>query len=380
MYIKEVKAHVIKNSRGEDAIEVLINKKYKGSAPSGASTGIHEVPCFSPQGILASVSFLNTHAHLPGLKIEEFSDLALFDPWISEIGGNAVLALQSACLQALSEGDIAPYLSSSLKFPIPLGNCIGGGAHTHLKSIDIQEFLLLPQAKTFSERVFLNRHVYHVIEKLTAAKKKTDEGAFILKQNDEETFSFLSALLDDLRSCGFSLRFGIDMASSQFYDKGKYHYKHFSLASPKKVFSPKQQIAQVNTWIKKYDLAYIEDPLFEEDFFGFSQIHKKNTLLCGDDLVATNIERLKEALKQNSINSIIVKPNQIGSLVRTKEIVDFCRKKGIRTVISHRSGETMDPLIAHLAAAWHIPYIKTGIFGKEREIKLQELIRLEKCF
>ena len=378
MHIKDVKARIISNSRGEKTIEVVVNKKYRGSAPSGASTGRHEVASYSPGGVSSSVHFINRRAGLVGVELKDFSDLALFDSWLAEIGGNAVVALQSACLQALSEGDIAPYLSGRLRFPIPLGNCIGGGAHTKLASTDIQEFLLIPQAKTFFERAALNRYVYEMIGKFTLAKKKTDEGAFVLSKSNEEMFAFLSSLIEELDSYGIHLGFGVDMAASQFYSGGKYSYKNFSPSSKKKNLSSQGQITQVKQWIRDFGLAYVEDPLQEEDFRGYSQIQRKHTLVCGDDLVTTNLERLKTALKYHSVNSIIVKPNQIGSLVRTKEIVDFCKKKGITTVLSHRSGETMDPLIAHLAAAWHVPYIKTGIFGKEREIKLQELIRLEK--
>ncbi len=377
MYLREVKARVIKNSRGEQAIEVIVNKKFKGSVPSGASTGKHEVVSFSSKGIENSIVFLNKNAKLSGIQIEEFSDLAIFDPWIPYIGGNAVVALQSACLHAISEGDIANYLSSRLKFPIPLGNCIGGGAHTVLKSIDIQEFLFMPHTRTFEESVQLNRYMYELVGKMNKVKHKTDEGAFILQKTDEETLLFLRDICDKAKECGLKLDFGMDMAASQFYSSGKYRYTHFSSHKQKNILFPSEQINLINNWIKDYKLKYVEDPLQEEDFSGFSKISKK-TLVCGDDLVTTNIGRLKIALKHRSVNSIIVKPNQIGSVVKTKEILDFCKKKGIIPIISHRSGETMDTLIAHLAAAWHVPYIKTGIFGKEREIKLRELIRLEK--
>src|SRR3989344_4700541 len=292
MHIKEVRAHIIKNSRGEKAIEIIVNKKYKASAASGASTGKHEVPCFSSQGIEFSVTFINKHPHFKNFSLTEFSDLAVFDSFIPLLGGNAVVALQGACLQAMAHGNVAPYLSSRLRFPVPLGNCVGGGAHSKGIGTDIQEFLLLPKMKTMKDRVFLNRHVYDLIGKITKIKKKTDEGAFILQK--------------------------------------------------KNVLSKGSQIHLVNNWIQKYHLSYFEDPLQEEDFSGFSRIHKGKNLICGDDLVTTNIERLQIALKKRSVNSIIVKPNQIGSLIKTKEIVDFCKKKGIATIISHRSGETMD--------------------------------------
>lgn len=373
MHIKDIKARIIQNSRGENAIEVLVNKKYKASAPSGASTGRHEVPCFSSRGIHFSVDFINKHPHFRNFSLEEFSDLALFDSFIPVLGGNPVVALQGACLQAMADGNPASFLSSRIKFPIPLGNCIGGGAHSKGDGTDIQEFLLIPQAKTMEKRVALNREVYDLIGKKSKAKKKTDEGAFVLSLSDEEVFSFL----DEICSQREKISFGLDIAASQLYARGKYAYKNFSLPQKKKVLSQVEQINLVNDWTNKFHLGYVEDPLQEEDFQGFSQITKR-TLVCGDDLVTTNIERLKIALKKKSVNCIIVKPNQIGSLVKTKEIVDFCEKKDITTVISHRSGETMDTLIADLAAAWHIPYIKTGIFGKEREVKLQRLIDLER--
>lgn len=376
MHIKELRAEVIRNSRGEKTIQVVVNKKYKASAASGASRGKHEVAPFPEKGLAFAVAFLNKHPHFRNFSLEEFSDLALFDSFIPFLGGNTVVALQSACLQALSEGEPAPFLSSRLKFPIPLGNCGGGGAHSKGFGTDVQEFLLLPQAKSFAERVALNRSVYDMIGKLSRAKRKTDEGAFILGKSTEEVFAFLSQLLEKYREIGFSVAFGIDMAASQFFRAGKYHYRNFSASYKRKIFSRKAQISYVNDLIQDYHLAYVEDPLEEEDFSGFAQISHK-ALVCGDDLITTDIERLKIALKHRSVTSIIVKPNQIGSLVKTKEIVDYCRNKGIVTVISHRSGETMDSMIADLAAAWHIPYIKTGIFGKEREVKLQRLISLE---
>ncbi|MDP3728049.1 MAG: enolase C-terminal domain-like protein [bacterium] len=374
MHIQEVQARIIKNSRGENAIEVIVNKKYKASAPSGASTGKHEVSCFSDKGISFSVDFINKHPHFKNFSLEEFSDLRIFDSFVSILGGNAVVALQGACLQAIAEGNVASYLSSRLKFPIPLGNCIGGGAHSKSFGTDIQEFLLLSKMKSMEDRILLNRYVYDIIGKLTKAKKKTDEGAFVLQKTNEEVFLFLSSILDQMKDYGYSVHLGVDIAASQLYKDRKYYYRNSS--QKKKILSRAEQIALVNEWIKKYGLTYVEDPLQEEDFSGFAMVEKK-TLVCGDDLITTNIARLKIALKEKSVNSIIIKPNQIGSLVKTKEIVDFCKKKEIQTIISHRSGETMDSIIADLATAWHIPYIKTGIFGKEREVKLQRLVELE---
>ena len=142
----------------------------------------------------------------------------------------------------------------------------------------------------------------------------------------------------------------------------------------KKALTKKEQINLMNRLVSDYNICYIEDPLHENDFNGFKEI--KANLVCGDDLICTKIERLKSAV--GKINAVIIKPNQIGSLIKTKEIVDFAKENKITTVISHRSRETNDAMISQLAVAWEIPYIKLGIFGRERTAKIKELARIEK--
>jgi enolase len=368
MKVKELKARIIKNSRNEDAIEVIVNKKYTGSAPSGASTGAFEVKAFTKDA-KSSVNFLNK-LNLQGLEFNEFKDLKKFEDLIPIIGGNPVIALQYAILRGMAENKVYKFFSGK-KLPVPLGNVIGGGAHTELKSTEIQEFLLVPEAKTFEERMKLNKFVHKTIGKIFMSRHKTDEGAYILNKNNQQVFEFLYDTLEQMKVClGVEIRLGADIAATQFWKNGRYHYGRKSISSS-------EQIKLVNDWIEDFDLAYVEDPLQEGDFLGFSKINR-NTLVCGDDLVATDINRLRKALKYKSVNCIIVKPNQIGSVVKAKEMVDFARKNGVKTVISHRSGETMDTMIAHLAVGWNVPYIKTGIFGKEREVKLLELVKIEK--
>jgi len=380
MRLKEVKARVIQNSRGEETIEVIVNKNYRASAPSGASIGKYEVPAFPSQGVRYAVTFLNKYPNFKGFSLEEFDDLKVFDNLLSVLGGNTVVALQLACLKALSENNIYSFLNpKAKKLPIPLGNCVGGGAHTKVLSTDIQEFLLVPEAKTMLERVKVNAHIHAQLRKQLHIKTFTDEGALILKNTNEETLVFLTGFLENKKNTlGYTVRLGLDLAASQLYRNKQYHYRNFSSAVKKKVLSREEQITLVNKWIKEYSLAYVEDPLEQEDFSGFTRIYTKKTLVCGDDLIATNIERFREAVRKRAINSVIIKPNQIGSLVKAKQLIDFAKKKGVATVISHRSGETMDTSIAHLAVAWNIQYIKTGIYGKEREVKLRELVSLEK--
>ncbi|MBS3162789.1 enolase [Candidatus Woesearchaeota archaeon] len=372
MLIKELKARIIKNSRNENAIEVIVNKKYVASAPSGASTGMYEAKAFT-KDVKFAVNYLNNFS--VHYDFEEFKDLEVLDHLKLIIGGNPTIALQYAVLKAMSKNKVYNFLNPRAKrLPIPLGNCVGGGAHTKIKASDIQEFLLIPEAKTFSQMANINRNVYDMIGKLSKAKHKTDEGAFILNERNEDIFEFLTDLVYEFREhTGYKVNFGVDVAASQFFKKGKYHYNN----SKQKVLTREKQIYQINDWIKEYNLGYVEDGLEENDFSGFAKLNKK-TLICGDDLITTNLERLKKAVKAKSVNCMIVKPNQIGSLIETKKVVDFAHKHGIKTVISHRSGETMDPMIAHLAVGWNMNYIKTGIFGKEREVKLKELARIER--
>ncbi len=372
MRIKEVKAKVIKNSRKEKAIEITINKRYTASTPSGASTGKHEVQAFTEKGITFSKNFINKYPNFKGFVIEEFNDLRVFDLLLPMVGGNTVVALQLACLKAISRNKIHSFLSpKTKKLPIPLGNCIGGGAHTKVKSTNVQEYLLIPKAKTFKERVRINKTIHKNIKKVVKTKGMTDEGAHIVQRPDSEVLELLNNFVSNKdNTLGYQVKLGLDVAATELYNKGYYKMDNERLSRSK-------QIKKINNWIDQYKLAYVEDPLYEEDFSGFSKISKRS-LVCGDDLVTTNINRFKKALRKKSVNAIIIKPNQIGSLIKTKELVDLARKAGIKTIISHRSGETMDTSIADLAVAWRIPYIKTGIYGKEREAKLKRLIQIER--
>ncbi|MFH1065390.1 MAG: enolase C-terminal domain-like protein [Nanoarchaeota archaeon] len=376
MIIKEVRARKILNSRKEPAIQVTINKHFSASAPSGASTGIHEVKAFT-KDVNDSCFYINHKATLKGLKFETFDDLEQIDSLMPKIGGNAVLALQYAILREMSNNEVWKFLNPhSRSIPMPLGNVIGGGKHTKKQSTSIQEFLLMPRALSIRDNIAVMRHVHKNIAKELKTKEMTDEGAWIPNGSDNAVLEYLHKLLSNIENTqGIKVNLGVDMAASGFWDGNNYNYRNFTKHTAAKL-APKQQIEFVNEIIKEHFLCYVEDPLQEEDFDGFSRV-KKTTLVCGDDLVTTNMERLKEALKHKSINCMIIKPNQIGSIIQTKKVVDFAKANEIVTVISHRSGETMDTMIADLAVAWEIPYIKTGIHGKERECKLQRLAEIE---
>lgn len=378
MKIKRLIARKILNSRGEPAIEVEINGQYKASAPSGASKGKYEVKDFPLSGIPIRIVNKTIAERLIGTRVDSFESLQevekiLFDydksPDLKKIGGNTIIAIEFALLKAFSSGQIWKTLNPIAdEMPMPLGNCIGGGKHFKGTNMEIQEFLLVPNAEKFIDGAIVNDYIYKEIGKKLKTNLKTDEGAWVTNLNIDDTLTLLTHVTNKVvKKLGVDVDLGMDVAASSLYNNGLYHYRS-------NMFSREEQIEYMNKIIGSHDIVYVEDPLEEEDFDGFSQI--KCDMVCGDDLICTNLDRLKRA--EGKINTVIVKPNQIGSLIKTKELVDYCLRNGIKPVMSHRSGETNDTTISHLAVAWEMPYIKCGIYGKERVVKINELKNIEK--
>ena len=376
MIIKEVLAKKIATSNGDETIEITINKKFTASTPLGTSTGKHEVHPFPSLGIDFCIKYINSLKDLIGMEFNSFEDLKELEKYSSVLKGNSLLALQSAVLKAVSGNKIYSFLNPNAeKMPIPLGNVIGGGAHFNGKASDFQEFLLMPSSKSFSENTFANEYIHKQIGREYFNAKKTIEGAYALNFNNIKILDILKKHIQKTeKELGFRINIGIDAASTSLFKNGKYIYNNFSYSVQKKALTKKEQINLMNRLVSDYNICYIEDPLHENDFNGFKEI--KANLVCGDDLICTKIERLKSAV--GKINAVIIKPNQIGSLIKTKEIVDFAKENKITTVISHRSRETNDAMISQLAVAWEIPYIKLGIFGRERTAKIKELESIEK--
>ncbi|MEK6934366.1 MAG: hypothetical protein AABW46_00650 [Nanoarchaeota archaeon] len=377
MRIRKIRGEVILNSRGEKTVEITVNRKFKGSAPIGASTGKCEVNTFPTGGI--NLGFINRTLHkaLKGFRFDSFEDLEEIEDIIlkydnterlEKVGGNVILALEYAMLRAASANNVWSFLNSSAdSLPIPLGNCIGGGKHFRGESTDFQEFLLIPHADNFKDNVYANHHIYKRIEKDLKPVGRNDEGAWITTLDATTILDFLKNLTEEFfEKFDIFVGIGLDVAASSLYSGGFYFYRKGRL-------SKSHQIKYINGLINKYSLEYVEDPLEENDFDGFKEI--KGELICGDDLICTNLDRLKKS--ENSINSVIIKPNQIGSLVKTKQVVDWAKLYNITPIISHRSGETKDNIISDLAVAWDIPYIKCGIFGKERLSKINRLKEIE---
>ncbi len=375
MIVKEVKAKKIKDSRREETIEVSVNG-CKASAPSGKSTGKYESKSYY-QSIDWNVKFINNLKI--DFEINSFEDLEKVEVLIKSktgfqdvkiFGANALYALESAVLKALAKAEkkeLWEVVNSEVRgFPTPVGNAVGGGRHSEKFENHpfFQEFLLIPKGKSFEEKVNVMKEVCTRVGKIIGAEDINDEGAWQTHLSEVE-------ILDVLASFNEKAEIGLDIAASSFYDNRNYNYKV--------IFSRDRQISYVNMLIDKYNLLYVEDPLQEEDFLGFKLIKKKH-LVVGDDLTASQIKRLENAIKNNSINAMIIKPNQNGSLLEIKKIFDICRANGIKTVMSHRSGETIDSALADYAFAFGADYIKTGIATKWREAKLNRMIEIERSF
>ncbi len=376
MFIKEVYARKISDSRGEDTIEVIVNG-CKASAPEGKSTGKFETKPYRKNidwniKAITSLNFSEPINSFEDLKYIESLLKVEFDlKDVTHFGANALFALESAILKALAKEkkkQLWQVINSDArkKIPIPVGNVIGGGLHSHIKDHSVfQEFLLIPKGKSAKDNIRIMRRIHKKLKNILKAKKVNDEGAWETTFEEERILSILKKL-------GNKVNIGVDVASSEFYNKKKYSYNDKSL-------SKEEQIDYVNELISKYGLFYVEDPLNEEDFSGFSSIKKKN-LIVGDDLTVTHKDRLKRAIKKRSINAIIIKPNQNGSLLQLKEIFNICKKNKIKTVFSHRSGETLDNALADYAVGFGADYIKCGISTKWREAKLKRLVEIEKAF
>jgi enolase len=385
MIIRGVSAQIVLNSRNETTISIIVRTD-KGSfhtqAPSGKSTGKYEARPYN-KNILGDIDTIN-EMRIPTIaSIEEIEKLSRI--YSRLIGANTRFALEASMLKAwAAEHDrqlweVLTIGEEKRKMPMPMGNAIGGGLHSvdgkYVATPEFQEFLFIPQASSFKEAVELNEQAYKMaglmLKKFDQdfTGEKNDEGAHKTRLTNEHVLKIMYIIAKKL-----NLRIGLDMAASSFY-RGFYKYHD-------KTLNDTGQAGYVNHLINDYELFSVEDPLAEKEFYFFSNLMERvdtsKTLIVGDDLTVTNYDRLKKAISKKSINAIIIKPNQNGSIFDTARVVQLAKHHGIKTIISHRSGETLDSTIADLAVAWNVDFIKCGIFGDERRAKLLRLIEIEK--
>ena len=387
MLISDVWAKKILNSKKEETIKVVVksgNRLGVGCAPSGTSTGKREVIAFPNNDVDKAVDFIN-NLDLSFLDINKFEDFLELENFLKEfdntkdmsiIGGNSVIALEFAILNLFQP--VYNFLSNRVSIPLPIGNCVGGGAHVLGESADFQEFLVIAETDNFFDANFANMKCYRILREKIGVDNRSIEGALAPNLSNLEILDIMHGVVKEVsKNTGIKVRLGVDMASSNFYDGFNYNYSNFSLLNKKNKLSRDKQIDFVLKLIKKYKLYYVEDPLYEDDFSGFEILRKKSdSLICGDDLIVTSPDILSKNL--NSVNSVIIKPNQVGSLIKTKKIIDIAKKNKIVPIISHRSGETSDTTIVDLAVGWNVPFIKCGVIGEGRENKLRKLGLIEK--
>jgi enolase len=397
--ISSLKGRIVFNSRGSKSIEidVITDNKFLGraSAPSGASVGSHEVPSFvdnNPE--LTLKTFESNMAKFIGVDASDskaiFEILKSLDTSnnFSRIGGSVAYALSIAAAASASLSLDVPLFAmlndqGPYRFPYPLGNIVGGGSHAGPGTPDIQEVLVCPMgARTIMEALETNFNIHKevriVLEKID--KKFTygrgDEGAWAPNVNNDEAVSIVAQAVENagLR-LGRDVALGIDFASSSMWDSTRkiYDYSRQGL-----VRNTEEQIGFVEDLIKNYHLIYAEDPVNEDDFESMALLTKrnKNCLITGDDMLVTSTERVHEACKYGACNGAILKVNQAGTLHNALDFADNCTKNNIKLITSHRSGESIDAHISHIAIATSSKMIKTGVVGGERVSKLNELLRL----
>ncbi|MDR3554340.1 MAG: phosphopyruvate hydratase [Syntrophobacteraceae bacterium] len=408
--VLSVKAREILDSRGNPTIEteVLLDSGYMGSAavPSGASTGSREAlelrdgdpDRFMGKGVLTAVQNVNDEIG-PKLIGMEASDQTGVDRFMIDLdgtenkgrlGANAILSVSMAVARAAAAEIQMPlyrYLGgvSASLLPVPLMNVLNGGAHAD-NNLDIQEFMIVPAgAPSFREALRMGAETFHNLKKVLKSKGLNtavgDEGGFApnLKSNEEAMEILMQAIEAAGYRPGEDIFIALDPAASEFYDNGSGSYLLKAEAQPQK--SSQEMIEFYSAWVERYPLISIEDGLAESDWDGWKEMTDRlgaDLQLVGDDIFVTNTSILSKGITEGIANSVLIKLNQIGTITETMQAIDMAHRAGYTTVISHRSGETEDTIIADLAVAVGSGQIKTGSLSRsDRLAKYNQLLRIE---
>ncbi len=362
--IEDIKLGWIYDSSKEKTIKVFLKTDkatFVAASPAGKSKGKYEAQPLDIKEIFKNFPEIKK-AFLK--KNERDIDKLIERIGIESLGSNFSIALSIAGMKAVSKKNVYSFLNPIARgIPYPLGNVMG----VWLRD-SIQEFLVAPlKAKNIEEAIETNKKVWEAVGRKLKTKNKNREGGWISNFDDRKNLDILTKVAEEQGAA-----VGIDVAASNIYKDGKYHFKNLD-----KKFDTGEQLEFILDLIKTYKLFYVEDPFHEEDFKSFSEIKKKvNCLIVGDDLFATNEQRLVFGIETDSANGIIIKPNQAGTVTRTLKTVSEAVKAKYTTIVSHRSGETMDTFISDLAVGIESPLIKCGIYGKERSVKLKRLVEI----
>lgn len=406
-YIEEIYAREILDSRGNPTVEVevLLEDGAMGRAavPSGASTGAFEAvelrdgdkTRYLGKGVLKAVENVNEIIAPEMEGLNPFDQPAIDRELIAldgtdnkgKLGANAILGVSLANAKAAAESVGLPLFQyiggvNAKELPVPMMNILNGGQHAD-NNVDIQEFMIMPVgAKSFKEALQMGTEVYHslkeVLKEKSLATSIGDEGGFA--PSLESNADALLAITDAIQRAGFTpgedIVLALDVAATELYKDGKYHLEGEGL-----VKTSDEMIDYYEELIKQYPIVSIEDGLAEEDWEGWRKLTERlgdKIQLVGDDLFVTNPERLARGIKEKCANSILIKLNQIGTLTETLDAIEMAKRAGYTAVISHRSGETEDVTMAHVAVAVNAGQIKTGAPARtERVAKYNELLRIE---
>ena len=408
--ISKIFAREILDSRGTPTVEVDLvltdGTLGRAAVPSGASTGEHEAvelrdgdkSRFLGKGVLKAVGNVNA-VIAKKLKGADPFEQRRIDKLLCELdgtsskgklGANAILGVSLAAAKAAANAAGKPlyrYLGGSKAdlLPVPMMNILNGGAHAD-NNVDLQEFMIMPfKAPSFREALRMGSEIFQHLKKILHDRKLAtsvgDEGGFA--PNVRSNAEALEVILEAISAAGYrpgtDVKLALDAASSSFYEKDKNHYVLEAEAKPHK--SAKEMIAFYEDWVSKYPIFSIEDGLDENDWSGWHQLTQalgRKIQLVGDDLFVTNTKLLEKGIERKVANSILIKVNQIGTLSETLDAIALAHKNGYTAIVSHRSGETEDTMIAHIAVATRSGQIKTGSASRtDRIAKYNELLRIE---
>lgn len=414
--IEDIRARQILDSRGNPTVEAdvrLIDGSFgRASVPSGASTGIYEAKelrdniksDYHGKGVEKAVDNINS-VITPNLLGEEVFNQQLIDNLMMEmdgsfdkstLGANAILAVSLACARAASNSLDIPlyrYLGgiNGRILPTPMMNILNGGAHAN-NNLDFQEFMITPVGmSTFSEALKAGSEIFHTLKMILNEKGLAttvgDEGGFAPNLNS--TREAIEVIISAIEKAGYNtnnVKICLDVAASEFYEEGECSggvcsLSQYVLRGENKKMTSEQMIEYLAELVRDYPIVSIEDGLAEDDWLGWQNLTAKlgdRCQLVGDDLFVTNTKRLQEGIDKRVANSILIKPNQIGTLTETMNAILMAQKNGYTAVVSHRSGETEDSFISDLAVATNCGLIKTGSISRtDRLAKYNQLLRIE---
>jgi len=406
--IAAIYAREILDSRGNPTVEVEVTlaggAQGRAAVPSGASTGAHEAvelrdddkARFGGKGVQKAVRNVNATI-AKALKGRDALDQAGIDrrmlgldgtPNKAKLGANAILGVSLAVARTASVAVGLPlyrYLggASANLLPVPMFNILNGGVHANWQGTDLQEFMIAPVgAPSFREALRWGSEVYHslkaVLKKAGHSTAVGDEGGFApaLKKNEEALVLIVKAIEAAGYKPGKHVAIALDPASSGFYEDGRYN-----LRTESRKVTAKEMVAMYADWAKRYPLAVLEDGLAEDDWAGWKILNRElgeKIELVGDDLFVTNVERIARGIREDAANAVLIKLNQIGTLTETVAAIEMARRAGWGSMVSHRSGETVDSFIADLTVGLGTGHLKTGAPCRgERVEKYNQLLRIE---